>query len=191
MTQTLKNTATNVRQKALRAVDDAGDDAGAQMGDTAREMAASATEAVETGAETVKRKAADAREAIASGAGAALETARDAALEQADTLRATLSDAGERLAVTLERASVDRAGDLLPARVLTTVADGLSSASQALRERSVGELATDVRALARRHPGAFMAAAAVAGFAAARFVRASAARRLAERELEAGRGPRV
>lgn len=187
MTQTLKKTAEEAGKKALRAADEAGD----KMGAAAREVAASATEAAETGVETVKRKATDARDSIVSGAGAALETARDVALEKADAMRETLSDAGARLAATLERASADRAVDVLPARVLTTVADGLSSASQALRERSVGELATDVRALARRHPGAFMAAAAVAGFVAARFVRASAARRLAERGHEADRGPRV
>lgn len=183
MTQTLNKTASEAGKKALRAVDDAGE--------TAREMAGVAADAVESGIETVKRKAADARAAIASGAGAALGTARDVALEKADAVRETLSDAGERLAATLERASTDRPADVLPARVLSTVADGLSSASQALRDRSVGELTADVRALARRHPGAFMAVAAVAGFAAARFVRASAARRLAERGYDADRGPRV
>ena len=180
MTQTLNKTASEAGKKALRAVDDAGD--------TAREMAGAAADAVESSVETVKRKAADARAAIASGAGAALGTARDVALEKADAVRETLSDAGERLAATLERASTESPADLLPARVLSTVADGLSSASQALRDRSVGELTADVRALARRHPGAFMAVAAVAGFAAARFVRASATRRLAERGYDAERG---
>lgn len=183
MTQTLNKTAAEAGKKALRAVDDAGD--------AARDMAGTAADAVESGVETVKRKAADARAAIASGAGAALETARDVALEKADAMRETLSDAGERLAATLERASADGPADVLPARVLSTVADGLSSASEALRNRSVGELGADVRALARRHPGAFMAVAAVAGFAAARFVRASATRRLAESGHDAERGTRV
>ncbi|NHB76006.1 hypothetical protein [Rhodobacter calidifons] len=187
MTQTLKKTAEETGKKALRAVDEAGD----QMGAAAGEMAASAAEAAETGVETVRRKAADARDTLVSGAGAVLESARDVALDKADAVRETLSDAGARLAATLERASVDRTVDVLPARVLSTVAEGLSSASRSLRERSVGELATDVRALARRHPGAFMAVAAVAGFAAARFLRASAARRVAESGPEADRGPRV
>ena len=46
----------------------------------------------------------------------------------------------------------------------------------ALRQRSVTELGDDLRVMARRHPGAFMAGAAVAGFCLARFLRASARR---------------
>ena len=116
---------------------------------------------------------------------------KDVAIEKADAARETLSDAGERLAATLERASADGDGDALRSRMLSSVAQGLTSASEALRQRSVSDLTADIRTLAKRHPGAFMAAAAVVGFAAARFVRSSAARRTAERDLHSGRGPGV
>jgi hypothetical protein len=55
----------------------------------------------------------------------------------------------------------------------------------------VVDLTEDVKALAKRHPGAFMAAAAVAGFAAARFIRSSSKRRMAENDRDYGQGPRV
>jgi hypothetical protein len=183
MTQSYRNSAADAASKAMRAIDDAGE--------TARDMAATASEAVEAGVAGVKRKATDAKAAVVAGAGSTLETVRDVAVETADAARETLSDAGDRLAATLERASADADKDALQGRVLSTVAQGLTSASDALRQRSVGDLASDVRALAGRHPGAFMAAAAVAGFAAARFMRSSAARRIAERDIESGRGPRV
>lgn len=183
MTQTYRDTATAAATKAMRAVDDAGD--------TARDMAETAGEAVESGLSAVKHKAADAKAAIVAGAGSTLETVKDVAVEKADAVRETLSDAGERLAATLERASSETDGDALRSRMLSSVAQGLTTASDALRQRSVSDLASDVRTLAKRHPGAFMAAAAVVGFAAARFVRSSAARRVAADEFEPGRGPRV
>ena len=85
--------------------------------------------------------------------------------------------AGERLAATLQRASDDADGDALKSRMLGSVAQGLTTASDALRQKSVSDLTADVRTLARKHPGAFMVAAAVAGFAVARFVRSSSQRR--------------
>lgn len=179
MTQTYRDTATAAANKAMRAVDEAGD--------TARDMADTATDAVESGLSAVKRKAADTKDAIVSGAGSTLETVKDVAVEKADAARETLSNAGERLAATLERASSETDGDALRSRMLSSVAQGLTTASDALRQRSVTDLTADIRDLAKRHPGAFMAAAAVVGFAAARFVRSSAARR----DIETGRGPGV
>jgi hypothetical protein len=132
----------------------------------------------------------DAKDAIISGAGSALGAVRDVAVEKADAARESLSDAGERLAATLNGASSDSDADALKSRVLSSVAQGLTTASDALRQRSVTELAADVKTLARRHPGAFMMAAAVAGFAAARFVRSSSQRRLARGD-DGGQGPRV
>lgn len=176
MTQGYKDAAQDTANRAMGALDDAGD--------TARNMAQDAGNAVESGIETVKRKAADAKAAIVSGAGSTLETVKDVAVEKADSVRETLSDAGQRLASTLERASAESDSDAFRSRMLSSVAQGLTSASDALRQRSVADLTSDVRALAKRHPGAFMAAAAVVGFAAARFVRSSA-----RRDIDSGRGP--
>jgi hypothetical protein len=137
----------------------------------------------------VQDKAVDAKDAIVAGAGSTLAAVKDVAVDKADAARESLSDVGQRLAATLERASAESNDDALKSRMLTSVAQGLTSASDALRHRSVTDLTSDVKALARKHPGAFMAAAAVVGFAAARFVRSSAQRRMAERDHD--QGPRV
>lgn len=188
---------------AVRATEDAAasakariDDAGETLRDTAKSVKDSTKEAIDEGRShmgavlhKVQDKVVDAKDAIVSGAGSTLAAVKDVAVDKADAARESLSDVGERLAATLQRASTGGDADALQSRMLTSVAQGLTSASDALRQRSVADLTSDVKALARRHPGAFMAAAAVAGFAAARFVRSSAQRRMAERDHD--QGPRV
>lgn len=162
--------------------------------DMARDGADAMSDAAETGASRVgsvlnraQQAAQDAKDAVVSGAGSTLATVRDVAVEKADVARESLSDVGERIAATLERASGEQDSDALKSRVMSSMAQGISTASNALRNRSVSDLTADVKGLARRHPGAFMAAAAVAGFAAARFVRSSARRRSAEMDESRGR----
>lgn len=181
MTHSQTQNAAAAADKVLQAVNDAGA--------ATSEMSHAAAEAVETSVGTIKRKAAGAKSAIVSGAGSTLETVKDVAVDKADAVRETLSDAGERLAATLERTSAESDSDALKSRVLSSVAQGLTTASDALRQRSVTELTDDIKTLAKRHPGAFMAAAAVVGFAAARFVRSSAVRRNAALGIDTGRGP--
>ena len=165
-----------VKQTASDAIDTARDMAG-----DAKNAAADALAEGQSRLGGVLRKAQDtaqdAGEAIVAGAGATLASVRDVAVEKADAARESLSDAGERLAATLQRASDDTDGDALKSRMLGSVAQGLTTASDALRQKSVTDLTADVRTLARKHPGAFMVAAAVAGFAMARFVRSSSQRR--------------
>lgn len=163
------------------ALDKAGDvmDAGKRKLDGIKD---SASEAMDEGRSRLK----GAGEAIVSGAGSTLAAVKDVALEKADTARETLSDVGERLAATLQRSADGEEGDALKSRVLSSVAQGLTQASDVLRQRSVSDLTSDVREMARRHPGAFMAAAAVLGFAAARFVRSSAHRRMAGNDHHQG-----
>jgi hypothetical protein len=98
---------------------------------------------------------------------------RDSAVERLDDARDALSESGDRLAEMLHRAAEEPASGSLQARVLSTVAGGVSSAANTLRDRSVSDIVADVRALAQRNPGAFAAGAAIAGFALARFLRAS------------------
>jgi hypothetical protein len=177
MNATYKTTAKEVEQGVTEAVDHLAD----KMHDGGR----AAGKVAEDAAKRTKRTLSDAGE-VASGMVASV---KDAAVEKADAARETLSDVGERLAATLQRASTDDAGDASKSKVLGSVAQGLTTASDALRQRSVADLTSDVKMLARRHPGVFMAAAAVAGFAAARFIRSSSQRRMAERE--GGKGPGV
>lgn len=202
------NLAENLADKARQGVKAAGraaedvtttakrkfEDAGIQLHHTVDDVKSAAEDVLSDGqsrlAQVVRKAqdtAGDAKEAIVAGAGATLAAVRDVAVEKADQARETLSDVGDRLAATLQHATTE--GDPLQSRVLTSVAHGLTSASDSLRHRSVADLTADVKALAKRHPGAFMAAAAVAGFAAARFIRSSAQRQSAGRD--GNQGPRV
>lgn len=190
---------------AMRAAEDMADSAKRKLNevsdsvrDTAEDVKDAAADAMEDGRSRmgdalrkVQGTAHDARKALVAGAGSTLATVRDVAVEKADEARGSLSDVGQRLAATLERASSEGESDALKSRVLTSVAHGLTTASDALRQRSVADLTSDMKTLAKRHPGAFMAAAAVVGFAAARFVRSSRTRRLAEQDRDHGQGPRV
>ena len=205
VTDTLGKTAEAAGDAAMRTAEDTAAAAKrklAEAGDVVKEGAETvkdaAVDAMEEGKSrigSVLRKAQDtaieAKDAVVAGAGSTLAAVKDVAVDKADQARESLSDVGERLAATLERASAESDGDALKSRVLTSVAHGLTSASDALRQRSVADLTSDVRTLAKRHPGAFMAAAAVAGFAAARFIRSSNRRRLAEREHDYSQGPRA
>lgn len=207
MTASADHLADKVREggkAAMRVAEDASAAAKRTLSDaaeTARDVAGDVKDAAEDAVAEgqsrlggVLRKAQDtaldAKDAIVSGAGSTLATVRDAAVDKADAARESLSDVGERLATTLKTAADDTGDDMLKSRVLSSVAQGLTSASDMLRQRSVADLTSDVKTLARRHPGAFMAVAAVLGFAAARFVRSSSQRRLA-RQDETGQGPRV
>lgn len=117
-------------------------------------------------------------QAVAAEVGArgaeALATARETATARLDDARVALSDTGDQLAETLRRAAEQPENGTLQARVLGGVASGVAVAADRLRGRSLNDLVTDTTAMARRHPGAFAAGAAVAGFAAARFLRSSA-----------------
>lgn len=196
--QDLGKSALDAARTAAETVQQTVDDVGRSVRDTAVSVKDAASDAMDEGRSRVgsivgkaQDLAQDTKEAIVSGAGSTLSAVKDVAVEKADMARESLSDVGERLAATLERASADSDGDALKSRVMTSVAQGLHTASDALRQRSVADLTADVKTLARRHPGAFMAAAAVAGFAAARFIRSSSKRRMAERDSDHGQGPRV
>jgi hypothetical protein len=182
--RTVKRAVEDATTTAKRKAEDMGD----TMGDAARDFGAGVKDAAgdamddaksRLGAvrDAVASKASEAKDAVVSGAGSTMSAVRDAAVEKADGARESLSEVGDRLAATLNRAADDDNSDGLKTRVLGSVAQGLTQASEALRQRSVADITSDVKEMAKRHPGAFMAAAALVGFAAARFVRSSAQRR--------------
>ncbi len=174
--ETVKSVSAAARQTAADAVETARDMAG-EAKDVATDTLAEGQSRLGGALRKAQDTAQDAGEAIVAGAGATLASVRDVAVEKADAARESLSDVGDRLAATLQRASDDPDGDELKSRMLGSVAKGLTTASDALRQKSVTDLTADIRTLARKHPGAFMAAAAVVGFAAARFMRSSSERR--------------
>ena len=137
----------------------------------AHAAAASVSHAADIAKDTMRNLASD----VTAQAVETAASLRDGAASRLDDARDALSESGDKLAETLRRAAEEPAPGSIPARVLSAVAGGVSSAANALHDRSISDIAADVRALARRNPGAFAAGAAVAGFALARFLRASSA----------------
>jgi aspartokinase len=143
----------------------------AATADKARETASAAmdvaTEAGRTVGNEVKTHAADTLHAV-----------REAAGERTDAARDTLVNVGERLVETLETEALSVDG--VPARLLTSLASGVTTVTDGLRGRTLGDLLADAQGYARRNPGTFAVGAAVAGFALARFLRSSGSRMTAE-----------
>lgn len=97
---------------------------------------------------------------------------RDAASSTMAQAKATLADSGDRLATALRDAA--DGSRHASSRVMEAVAGGVSDATDRFRGGSLTDLVSSTQAYARRHPAAFAAGAAIAGFALARFMQASA-----------------
>ncbi len=146
------------------------------MNTTTKNLKDSLQDGAETAVKTVSHAADVAKDKmrhVVSDATDAAATLRDSAVERLDGAVDALSESSDRFAETLRRAAEEPEPGSVQSRVMSAVAGGVSSAANALHGRSVSEIAADVRALARRNPGAFAAGAAIAGFALARFLRAS------------------
>jgi len=152
-------TTTNLKAKLSTTADKASDAAAAALD--------LATEAGRMARDEVRAHAAD-----------SLHGMRAAAGERTDAVRDTLVDVGERLAETLQ--SEAQSADHLPSRLLNGLASGVATVTDGLRGRSLGDLLAEAQGYARRNPGVFVVGAAVAGFALARFLRASGSRARAE-----------
>lgn len=89
--------------------------------------------------------------------------------------KAAGADQIREVAVAIQRAA-DALDEKIPqaARYVRLAAQELENASDAIGRRDVGEIFEVVQDFARRRPAAFLGAAALAGFATARFLMASA-----------------
>ncbi|WP_424813168.1 hypothetical protein [Roseococcus sp. YIM B11640] len=150
-----------------------------------REGAAEAADAVKDGTGKLAEKAkAEGSELLGQAQARAEDLAEEgkaAGAEQASGLARAIRHAAE----DLEDSSPDIA------RHVRAAADSLNGISDALRQRSVGELFDEVTDFARRQPALFFGAAAIAGFALARFARSSAGggKRAASSDRPAGSAP--
>jgi hypothetical protein len=103
--------------------------------------------------------------------------AKDEIVEAADEAKA--KGAGQIAGVSRAvHSAADELGRELPqaAGYIHSVAEGLESASSALRERSVEDLVSTFNSFARRQPAAAFAGSVLAGFALSRFLKSSAPR---------------
>lgn len=115
----------------------------------------------------------EARSRASDVASRTVTAARAEAMSRAEGAKEGLAEQGVRLADQLRQAA---SGDdaSIQARVMGAAADSIEDFASSLRGRSLDELVSEATGFARRNPGAFVVAAALAGFAVARFARASA-----------------
>lgn len=124
---------------------------------------------IETGHEMLDQAKTHASEAAVQ-AGAAI---REGVEARAEAGKDMFAEEGQRLARSLRDVAAEKGESTLQGRLLDTVAGSVADVSEGLRGRSFGSLLEQVESFACRNPGAFVAGAALAGFALARVARSS------------------
>ncbi|ETW10791.1 hypothetical protein ATO8_20394 [Roseivivax marinus] len=99
--------------------------------------------------------------------------AQEEAAHQAERAKTGAASEMSGIANALRTAAREMRSGSPQERTFGQIAESLAGASDALRDRDLGELAGDVSAFARRNPIGFLGGAALAGFAATRFAQAS------------------
>jgi gas vesicle protein len=135
---------------------------------TAKTEAEHLTERVKDKGTDLKRQAAD----VAHDAG---QRARSAADQQKNAAAGQIEDVAH--AVRTAAADLRDRGQPMVAEYSRHLAEGLESMAQSLSGRDVDDLVEGVEEFARERPAVFLGGAVVAGFALARFMKSSAARR--------------
>jgi len=134
-----------------------------------------AKETAEHLSERAKGKAGDLKRQAEQAADDMRHRARSAAMDQKNAAASRM----EGVAHALRTASDDlqSQGQPMIAEYSRHVAEGLESMADSLGKRDVDELVGSVEDFARARPVAFLGGAVVAGFALARFMKSSSARR--------------
>jgi hypothetical protein len=145
------------------------------------DLAADASSLMDEAKSTAGKVAEEAKEQVAGLAarakqevGAATEKARSIAAEQKDMLAAQVGGVAE----AMERAASDlEMNNGASAHYARLIADNAEKLSDTIRNNNVDQLLGIAQDFGRRQPALFVGAAALLGFAASRFVLASAKRR--------------
>jgi ElaB/YqjD/DUF883 family membrane-anchored ribosome-binding protein len=116
-----------------------------------------------------QERGAELREQARSG----LHDARTAVEERSERAKHSAADEIDKTAHGLETAADELEGSPVQQDLLREAADGLKQLSQAMHGKSLGTMVGDLSDFGRRNPLAFIGGAALAGFAMARFARAS------------------
>lgn len=113
--------------------------------------------------------AADIRTAATEKFGQAVTEVR----AKANDAKAGMADEVKDVALVLRRASEDLRGGSAQERTLGTIASSLADVSDAIRDKDLGEIVQMVSKVARENPVLFLGGAALLGFAASRYAKAS------------------
>lgn len=120
-----------------------------------------------------KEKASELAQKTKSAAEGAAKDAASAAARRAGDAKASAANEVSGVASALRTAASEMRSGSPQERTIGQIAGGLADASDALREKDLGEMAQDLSAFARKNPLVFLGGAALIGFAASRFAKAS------------------
>jgi hypothetical protein len=143
------------------------------MADTTKKAAVEGTGAARTIGEELREKGAEAAQAAKDAARTQAGRIRDEAYAQGEHYRDQAADETDKVASALRRASRDLNAGSPQEKFVGQIADGVADAADRMRGMSLDEAARETAAFARRHPAAFLGGAALLGFAAARFLKAT------------------
>lgn len=118
-------------------------------------------------AEQLKETGRDAVHGAKSVLDGAVSDLKAASAAKAEEMRGMVADEGQRMAQSL-RDAAQQGGGGVQARVLDSVASGVSAVSDQLARHDLRHLMDDAVAFARRNPAIFVAGAALAGLVLAR-----------------------
>ena len=93
---------------------------------------------------------------------------------KADDAKAYVADEVKDISMALRHASEELRGGSAQERTLGTIAGSLADASDSIRDKDLGEIVAMVSKVARENPLLFLGGAALLGFAASRYAKASA-----------------
>lgn len=104
------------------------------------------------------------------------EKLKSEARHQSGEAKARVADEMSNVASALQGASGEFDTGTLQAKLLNQIADGISGAADTVRNKDVSEVVSDVQGFARANPAVFLGGAALLGFVASRFAKASESR---------------
>jgi F0F1-type ATP synthase membrane subunit b/b' len=141
---------------------------------TGDDLASSAKQDLAAAGDEIKERAAELGEQAKAQAGEIAEKAKGMADEQREYLAEQLGGVSE----ALQNAASDLEGrNHSGSQYVRLIADGADKLTANLRDKNVDDLLGMAQEFGRKQPVAFLGAAALLGFAASRFVAASADRR--------------
>jgi hypothetical protein len=110
-----------------------------------------------------------ARETVSDAA----DAARGMAAEQTERAKSAVAEEVSSVAHALRTAADDLREGSAQERTFAQIADTLADTAEAIRDKDLGEMMQEATAIARRHPMTFLGGAALLGFTAMRFAKAS------------------
>lgn len=105
----------------------------------------------------------------------AIQDAKSTATDKAVAAKSSVADEMSGVASALRTAAEDMRSGSPQERTFGQIAEGLADASDAMRDKDLSTMVQDVSTFARKNPLVFLGGAALVGFAATRFAKASGA----------------